>query len=207
MDFNIVISFYNNHNYINLLQAFDNFLIKYNAFIYNKSNNEIKIPNDHCLLKNLDNIGREGETYLNHIINNYDNLCEYTLFIQDDTNNHINDYIKFIDFCNEVMGNTIPFKLYPTSWRENDGIVLRTINNGIYNLHTLPSHDAIKKFCEENDIFLPNQYTTETCAFFICHKNTILKREKGFYIKLRNWLLMDQQNGYVLELVWKLIFS
>jgi len=43
MDFNIVISFYNNHNYINLLQAFDNFLIKYNAFIYNKSNNEIKI--------------------------------------------------------------------------------------------------------------------------------------------------------------------
>ena len=207
MDFNIVVAYYNNQNYINLLQIFDNLLIKYKAIIYNKSNNEIKNLNDNCLIQNLDNIGREGETYLNHIINNYDNLSEYTLFIQDDTNNHINDYNKFINFCNEAINNAIPFKLYPASWRENDGIILRTINDGIFDLCTFSSQDAIKKSCKDNNIFLPNQYTTETCAFFICHKNIILKHEKDFYIKLRNWLLLNESNGFVLEHIWKLIFS
>ena len=51
------------------------------------------------------------------------------------------------------------------------------------------------------------QYTTETCAFFICHKNSILNYEKKFYIKLREWLLSENSNGFVLEHIWKLIFT
>jgi hypothetical protein len=207
MNFNIVIAFYNTDNYINLLKEFDRLIVNYKAIIYNKSNKEITIPNENCLLQNLNNIGREGETYLNHIINNYDNLSDYTLFIQDDTHNHIKNYNKFIDFCKAAMENNIPFQLYPCSWRQNGVVVLRTIKNGMHNLHTLPSSDAIKKCCEYNSIVLPKQYITETCAFFICHKNTILKHEKDFYIKLRNWLLMDEKNGYVLEHIWKLIFT
>jgi hypothetical protein len=206
MNLNIVIAFYNNQNYINLLKVFDYSLIKYKAIIYNKSPNEIKIPNENCSSQFLNNIGREGETYLNHIINNYDNLSDYTLFIQDDTHNHIKNYNNFIQFCKDIMEKTIPFQLYPCSWREKGIIVSRTINNGIYALNTFPSSDAIKKCCEFNNIFLPKQYTTETCAFFICHKNTILKHEKEFYIKLRNWLLMNEKNGFVLEHIWKLIF-
>jgi hypothetical protein len=88
------------------------------------------------------------------------------------------------------------------------GIVYRrTIINGIHDLHTFPSKNSIKIFCEKHNINLPKQYTTETCAFFICHKNSILNHEKNFYIKLREWLLSENRNGFVLEHIWKLIFT
>ena len=54
------------------------------------------------------------------------------------------NYISFINFCNDFISNENQFALYPCSWREGEGPVKRTITNGICNLHTLPSQDAIK---------------------------------------------------------------
>ena len=153
--------------------------------IYNKSGYEIILKNN-STQKRLNNIGREGETYLNHIINNYNNLSEYTIFIQDDTNNHIGDYNKFIDFCNNIINKKKQFALYPSSWREGGSPALRTITNGICDLHTFPSKDSIKICCEKYGIHLPKRYTTETCAFFICHKNSILNHEKNFILICAN---------------------
>ena len=116
-------------------------------------------------------------------------------------------YNKFINFCNDIIINKEPFALYPSSWRIGSGAHTRTINNGILNLHTFPSNDSIKICCEKHNINLPRQYTTETCAFFICHKNSILKHGKKFYIELREWLLSNNNNGFVLEHIWKLIFT
>lgn len=203
----IIVSYYNNKKFLELLDLFENkFSYKYNVIVYNKSGYEIPLKNN-SIQKHLDNIGREGETYLNHIINNYDNLSEYTIFIQDDTNNHIGDYNKFISFCNTIIDKKHQFELYPSSWRENGIVVRRTITYGMCDLHTLPSKDSIKMCCEKHGIYLPTRYTTETCAFFICHRNSILKYEKEFYIKLREWLLSENSNGFVLEHIWKLIFT
>ena len=203
----IIVSYYKNNQFLKLLDLFENkFFYKYKVIVYNKSGYEITLKNN-SIQKQLNNIGREGETYLNHIINNYNNLSEYTIFIQDDTNNHIGDYNKFINFCNNIINKKQQFALYPSSWRENGIIHRRTITDGICDLHSLPSKDSIKIFCEKHGINLPKQYTTETCAFFICHKNSILNYEKNFYIKLREWLISNDSNGYVLELIWKLIFT
>lgn len=203
----IIVSYYNNKNFLELLDLFENkFLYKYKVIVYNKSCYEIML-NNNSIQKHLKNIGREGETYLNHIINNYDNLSEYTIFIQDDTNNHIGDYNTFINFCNNIINKKEQFALYPASWRANSIVTRRTIINGICNLSTLPSKDSIKICCEKHGINLPKKYTTETCAFFICHKNLILNHEKNFYIRLREWLLSENSNGFVLEHIWKLIFT
>jgi len=203
----IIVSYYNNKNFLELLDLFgDKFLYKYKVIVYNKSGYEITLKNN-SIQKHLNNIGREGETYLNHIINNYNNLSEYTIFIQDDTNNHIGDYNKFINFCNNIINKKQQFALYPSSWRVDGIVTRRTITNGTCDLHTLPSKDSIKICCEKHGINLPKQYTTETCAFFICHKNSILNYEKNFYIKLREWLLSENRNGFVLEHIWKLIFT
>jgi hypothetical protein len=121
----IIVSYYNNNNFLKLLDKFENkFLYKYKVIVYNKSGFDITLKNN-SIQKHLNNVGREGETYLNHIINNYDNLSEYTIFIQDDTNNHIGDYNKFINFCNNIINfcnNIINkkqlFALYPASWRK-----------------------------------------------------------------------------------------
>ena len=203
----IIVSYYNNNQFLKLLDLFENkFFYKYKVIVYNKSGYEITLKNN-SIQKYLNNIGREGETYLNHIINNYNNLSEYTIFIQDDTNNHIGDYNKFINFCNNIINKKQQFALYPSSWREDGIIHRRTITDGICYLDSLPSKDSIKICCEKHGINLPKQYTTETCAFFICHKNSILNYEKNFYIKLREWLISNDSNGYVLELIWKLIFT
>lgn len=207
----IIVSYYNNKNFLELLDLFENkFLYKYKAIVYNKSDNEITLKNN-SIQKHLNNIGREGETYLNHIINNYNNLSEYTIFIQDDTNNHISDYNQFINFCNNIIDKKLQFKLYPSTWRTTgpwaNSVVRRTITNGILNLEGFPSEDSIKICCEKYGINLPKQYTTETCAFFVCHKNSILNYEKDFYIKLREWLLSENGNVYVLEHMWKIIFG
>lgn len=206
---NIIVSYYNNKNFLELLDLFENkFLYNYNAIIYNKSGNEIEVKND-LTQKYLDNIGREGETYLNHIINNYDNLHEYTIFIQDDTDNHIPNYNSFVKFCNNIINEKQLFALYPATWRKGPRkrVFRRKIINGIFNSPLFPSRNSIKLCCEKHNINLPEQYTTETCAFFICHKNSILKHEKKFYIELREWLLSENNNGFVLEHIWKLIFT
>jgi hypothetical protein len=205
MVLNIVVAYYNNKNYMKLFDIFDSISYNYKAIVYNKSASEIQLKN--ITVQPLENIGREGETYLTHIITNYDTLDDYTLFIQDDTNNHISKYSKFIDFCTRTMNSNMEFRMYPCIWKEKQVVVLRTIEDGICDLHTFPSQDAIKVACEYNTIDLPKKYTTETCAFFICHKNSILRHPKEFYVHLREWLLMDDKHGFVLEHMWKLIFS
>ena len=207
MTCNIVIAYYCDHNFLKLLDTFkERFSYPYNTIIYNKSETEILLEND-SIQKKVENIGREGETYLNHIINNYDNLSDYTIFIQDDTHNHIPNYNTFIAFCNDIIKNKQKFALYPSSWRVGGSPVKRKIINGVCNLHTFPSSDSIKHYCNNNDIYLPKEYTTETCAFFICHRDSIVNHPKTFYIKLRNWLLGNDKNGFVLEHMWKLILS
>ena len=71
----------------------------YNFIVYNKGKDDI----DRDFFDNviqLENIGREGHTYLYHIIKNYRNLSDATMFIQGDIKDHTDsgysptDYIK-----------------------------------------------------------------------------------------------------------------
>lgn len=76
---------------------------KYKNFttIYNKGNDKIEssIP--------LKNIGRESHTYLYHIVNNYDNLAEYTCFLQGDPfdphSPRLFGYLNYVLESNELI--------------------------------------------------------------------------------------------------------
>ncbi len=59
--------------------------------IYNKGINDINRP-----FIQLPNIGRESHTYLYHIINNYDNLAEQTIFCQGDSIFHSPGFIDLL---------------------------------------------------------------------------------------------------------------
>jgi len=76
---------------------------KYNNFItlYNKGDD---------LIENsirLNNIGREAHSYLYHIVNNYNNLAEYTCFLQGDPFNphspRLYQYLDHVIHSNEVL--------------------------------------------------------------------------------------------------------
>ena len=60
--------------------------------VYNKGKDDIDIP-----FIPLPNVGRESHTYLYHIINNYDNLADQTIFCQGDSIFHSPDFLDLIN--------------------------------------------------------------------------------------------------------------
>ena len=211
MILNVIISYYKNKSWEKFVNDMNSFKYKYHVYLYNKSRASVSSTSDLISILPLKNIGRESETYLSYIIDNYDNLTEYSLFIQDDINNHIVNNKLFIEKCEKIMEEKEMFFLFPVTWRPGVGPLIRRIRNGRTKLPAgvgvnAPPTDAIFKFCEHNNVNLPKEYKTETCAFFICHKDMIRSRSRDFYIKVRDWLLTDNRNGYVLEHCWKLVF-
>ena len=199
----IVVSYYNNSYYKNTIKLFP----EAQVVVYDKSMLEpCDLSGERITVHHVENIGREGETYLRHIIDNYNNLNEYTMFIQDDTNNHIPDPSVFCKITHDAIDNKKLFHHYTTTWKVGWGIYNRTICNGHCTLETFPYPMAIQDICQKFGIVLPYEYTTETCAFLLVHKDKIRQRPKEFYIKIKEWLLEDDSHGYVLEHIWCLIF-
>jgi len=81
--------------------------------VYNKGANDIDIP-----FIPLPNIGRESHTYLYHIINNYDNLADQTIFCQGDSIFHSPG---FLDLINKYRDEFEPIQpLSSWYWREGE---------------------------------------------------------------------------------------
>ena len=195
----IVISYYNSLDFQNILPLLDKDI---KITVYNKSG--VSLGGDFEEIM-IENIGREGHTYLTHILNNYDKLSDVTVFIQDDIYNHLfdNNYI-----LNNLSTNiSEEFYQFPCSWRSGPGArpFKRTVHKGFLDLNLGNDYD-IKKFCEKFNIELPIEYSTEVCAIFLVSRNKILKHSKEFYSELINWLLLEKNNGYTLEHTWKILF-
>lgn len=56
-----------------------------NVIVYNKGE---KLKNIKHNVIELKNVGREGHTYYKHIYDNYENLSDYTIFLQGKPFNH-----------------------------------------------------------------------------------------------------------------------
>ena len=210
MNTEIVVAYYNSLAFTEILPKFSSENTKFR--IYDKSENPEKLQEINSKYPNIERIprenrGREGETYLSHIIDNYDSLAPYTIFIQDDTDNHITDMNGFLHITQSVMQEKHPFCPYPCSWKKGGNPHRRTIFNGISDLHTFPTPDAVLRVAFTFGLKLPAQYTTDICAFFIVSRDRIRTRPVSFYRDLREWLLSDEANGFVLEHIWKLIFG
>jgi len=75
---------------------------KYSNIIYNKGINDNFITNNKTKnIVKLKNVGRCDETYLNHIIRNYDNLADITIFLPGSLDIEIKK-IKAILLINEI---------------------------------------------------------------------------------------------------------
>jgi len=175
----LVVSYYNSKEFLNIVDLFKDTC---NIIVYNKSDNDFEDSRFKTI--KLPNLGKEAHTYLFHIVNNFDTLTDYTIFIQDDTHNHIPNYKKFFDDCNNMITNNIHFFIYPCGWRQGNPPGTRMVVNGRTNLHTLENHGAIGSYCNELNIKLPMRYTTNLCAFLICSKKSILDNNKSEYEKI-----------------------
>ena len=165
-----------------------------NIYVYNKFFQEpIYIPN----------IGRESNTYLHHIINNYNNLNNVNVFLQGNPSAHSSKIQQFIrNKDSEFIKDVQPL-----------GDV--TIENEFS-----PSR---KYHCHPHGLFLAyffdlffgmklDQHQTVSVSFgaqFACTKKAILNRPIEFYQFMLKFVSHDQSpiEGYIFERLWLYIFD
>ena len=191
-------------------------LEKYNNFkitIYNKGN---KIP-EHSFenIYEIKNVGRESQTWLYHIVNNYNKLDDINIFLQgriDDLGcmafTNPNLYLENIDkygFVASRYGLLTPFhwkynvgiekdKRYKKSWERNE------ISKSRY---------GFRKFSKMLFPKIPIFVATSYGGCFAVRKELILKYELDFYSELLEILSKDKNpiEGHYLERLWCYLFT
>ncbi len=168
-----------------------------NVKIYNKGSKLGDEYNEIC----LSNVGREGHTYYKHICDNYDNLEDYTIFLQGYPFDH--------------SPNIIP-NLYKYINNKDLNIEFEFLSEGIHN-STLDTECNRYWQCKNIHedwmrVFGTNSIDNE-CIFgagaqFIVSKNSILKNPKSFYENIVKMLeyTVDPLEGYNIERFHKYIF-
>ena len=206
----LVVAFYKTYDFLDLVDALDPSV---SVIVYDKSPNGVEIPEKYKNIKivNLSNIGGESDTYLNHIIMNYEYLTDNTVFIQDDIHNHIK-IPEFLEFISDTLKNGKPFNSYPAAFRPNQREETRTVKNGSVFICKPTPRDIVLRLSKRIGFTIEKEYTTHICAFFMCHRDAITQRSVDFYKKCLYDLNEDETEtpwvtGCGFEHAWCQIFN
>jgi hypothetical protein len=167
-----------------------------NVIIYNKGD---KLNNGYNEIL-LSNVGREGHTYYKYIYDNYDNLDDYTIFLQGNPFDHSPNIItNLIRYLNDKNLN-IDFEFLS----EN---ILDCNLNGCKHHKGIPLIDTYEYLFNERKENM--EFIFGAGAQFIVSKKTILKRPRSFYLKIIQLLENDINpiEGFVIERFHKIIFD
>lgn len=169
-----------------------------NVIIYNKGNvlgngyNEVF----------LNNVGREGHTYYKHIYDNYDQLADYTIFLQGNPFDHSPNIISNL---NKYINNK---ELH---------IDFEFLSENVYHssLDIEIGHRWCKNIHKDWELVFGEKCNdNQECIFgsgaqFIVSKNKILKNKKEFYGNIIKMLEYTRNpfEGYNIERFHKYIFT
>lgn len=192
---------------------------KIEIYVYNKSDIGLGIENNKIKLIQKDNIGRECETYLSYIIENYDNLSDLTVFTQAFPFDNIPSFYDFLDYDITQEEYINYFHWYGTKKHtcdENGSPGIYPITSG----HPNPYNRTLKIIYE--DMFseeCPSYIEFRPNASFSVSKDIILRHPKEFYEKLITYVNYPEQYEYegkfkcnpyeahVIERIWGVIFN
>jgi hypothetical protein len=188
MNFCIVVARYNEN--IEWSKTYEN------VIIYNKGEELVDCPNQILLT----NVGREGHSYYTYIYNNYENLKDYTIFLQGDPFCHSKNLIK-------DLNNYINNKNLDIGFEFLSDLITGCNLTGCIRHGGLPLIDTYEKIFGERKESMKFEFGGG--AQFIVSKKNILKRPKSFYLKIIEILQHDINpiEGFVIERFHKLIFE
>ena len=169
----------------------------HNITIYNKSDNFVE---NSIKLKNK---GREGETFLYHIINNYNNLDEVTVFLQGNPFEHLQSLVGWRAKLTEEEENKVINKI---DTEINDKSDFTSFYQVIYNVPNLTNNVDTKQACLKYYGENHNFFTVVPGAQYIVPKKYILSRPLSFWTKLHYGMYSEELNGYCQEQLWYLAF-
>ncbi len=181
----------------------------YDYIIYSKNSEAKSILNlNDNKLRIIENRGMEATSYLNYIIDFYENLPEYVAFCHGhETAWHQYDtllnMIKKYNFKDDYFTLNNPY--YRNCLYEN-------CPQEIAFAEEKRAWNQIKSVKDELLLEMPSKIEITMGAQFIVTKQSILRNKKSFYENLRNWLntqkvLEDNIAGMMVEQLWYLIFT
>lgn len=174
------------------------------VIIFNKGNDNYKSDKSYNLIE-LPNVGREGHTFYHYIYENYDNLDNYTAFLQGNPFDHCHNVIERIqkyDTNNksefELLTND---EIYVTL--EDD--VLRDDNNIENKIPLLLVYNHVFGVFQMDNI----RHLFGVGGQFIVSKKRILLNPKELYGRIVKLLGRTRSpiEGYVIERFSSLIFN
>jgi hypothetical protein len=152
------------------------------------------------------NKGNEASVYLKYIIDNYENLSDFTFFIHDEEYawHHSGSIINLLDEA--VMSN----KLY---YNINEKCILGSIvSTGSYKDILIWYNTYIEKYIPMNT--LPTKDWTQGyrgSAQFLLHKSLITNLPLEFYQNLYNWIIItdipNEKSSRFLEYTWHVFWE
>ena len=220
----LVIAYYNEKNALGTFINYAN-KYKYNIVLYNKGDNPVNLKNakyNYKILK-LKNIGQATHTYLHHIIENYNNLSNITIFmlgsgfrdgkkarkahwILKNANNCKGFSAQHIWLSSECDYNfELPY--YEIFNYKNNNILQdsKRIRTKMIRANTFP----LGKWIEKNTEFKDKRfYRTNKCMFSVT-KDIILKKPLSYYKNLIKQLELSNRNLEVIhffERAWICVF-
>lgn len=148
----------------------------------------------------LPNIGREAHTYLYHIVENYDNLADVTIFTQANPFDHSPDFCNLLPSVSSTHFTWLGIYPHP--------IYKQCLHNRQMYDRYLPDIAEGLNLIDK----LPEVYFFQAGALFSVPKETILRHPKEFYQKGLTFFADDEPNdvspaahGY--ERLWEYIFN
>jgi hypothetical protein len=148
----------------------------------------------------LQNVGKESHTYLTHIVNNYDNLADITVFLQGDPFAHCSDILQTL---NDMQHLTSKIQYYGLS----DGLI---ICDGNGRPHCGKNHLPLAKLYEYLfNLKSPEVFVCNPAGQFAVKNDVIYRNSKSLYEKALNTLTYDVNpiEGFCMERMWTSLFG
>jgi hypothetical protein len=173
--------------------------LNHKVTIYDKSD----IPIEESI--KLKNIGREGETFLYHIVNNYHHLDDVTVFLQGNPFDHLQllfgSRVNLTDDEIEIVIHKMNTEINDNSEFNTFYQVLYNNPNGVNGVNTNAA--CIQYYGESYKLF-----TVSPGGQYIVPKNYILSRPLEFWKKIHSAMYDNEKlNGYCQEQLWYLAYT
>lgn len=166
--------------------------------IYDKSSNPVagSIP--------LENVGREAETFLHHIISNYDNLDDVTVFLQGNPFEHLQ---RLVGWRAQLTNDEINAVIEKMNTEINDHCEFSTFYQVLYNDPAGTNGcntgaDCIRLFGENHHWF-----TLSPGAQYVVPKKYILSRPLEFWRNLYDSMHSGSLTAWSMEQLWYLAYK
>ena len=172
--------------------------LKHKVTIYDKSNSPIdgSIP--------LKNVGREAETFLRHIVNNYNNLDDVTVFVQGNPFEHMQRLVGWRLITLPSEKERVVEKINKEVHSESEFSSLYQV---IYNVPNGTNGQNPRLFWKSYTGETYEQFTVSPGAQYVVPKQYILKRPIEFWKRLHNDMVVhDTLNAWCMEIMWYVAF-